>query len=153
MPGGCILHTPFATRISVARAEVALTRIYQSWIGESTCRCSSYQHLRRLLRVGTSVFIATCSCQHKFAEQVRLLLDLNGTGDDIRCVVIRNTIASDGEDVQLHTLALRLDDFPALINPDEIDAVGLQRVHSINTQRHIAKLALATVFLDDQAHY
>src|SRR6266516_6042389 len=75
MPRGCILQSPLATRIGVARAEVFLARIHQPWIGEGACGCSSYQHLRRLLRVGTSVLVATCGCQHEFAKQFWLLLD------------------------------------------------------------------------------
>ena len=140
------------TRVGVARAEKVLAGEHQACIGEGASGRPINEHLRRFVGVDTGKLVATGGCKHKFVQQLRLLLDLSRAGDYIGCVVVRDTIVSDREDIELHTLALRLDDFPALKDPHEIDPVGLQRLHGINAQRHILKLAFTAILLDDFTH-
>src|SRR5438094_8983989 len=98
------------------------------------------------------VLVATSRGLHEPMEYIRLLLDLSGTGDDIRCVIVGNSVIGDVESVQLHTLACSLNTFPAFKNPDKIDTVRFQGIHRINTQRHMPEYALAAIFLDDLTH-
>src|SRR6266516_7445591 len=96
-----------------------------------------------------SIFIAATGGRHKFVQQSRLLLDLSRTGDKVRRIVISHTIVGDGKDVQLHTTAISLNNLPAFKDPDKINAVRLQSLHSIHVQRHTAKVSFSAILLDD----
>ena len=102
--------------------------------------------------MGARVIVTTGSGQHKPAQQTRFTLNLGGASDDIRRIVVCDAIVSDREDIQLYAVALCLNDFPALEDPYEVDAVRFQRLHRVNAQGHISKLAFAPVLLDDLAH-
>src|SRR5579875_607506 len=139
MPGGGVLQAPLATGVGVARTEEVLAGKDQSRIGEGAFRSLVYQHLRGLLWVRLRVLIAASRRCHKLAQQVRFLLDLVGTGDDVRCVIIGNAVVDDRKNVDFEAVTLRLNYLPALEDPGKIDAVRFQRLHRIHAQRHALK--------------
>ncbi len=75
------------------------------------------------MRVRAGIFIAAASCRHKLMQQGGFLLNLGRAGDQVGSIVIGNTIACDWKNIQLYTIALGLDNFPSLIDPDKIYAV------------------------------
>src|SRR5436305_1877534 len=44
------------------------------------------------------------------------------------------------------------DNFPTLEDPDKVYTMRLQRLHGINTERHVLKLAFAPILLNNLAH-
>src|SRR5579875_137270 len=147
MPGGRVLPAPLATWVSVARTQECLASVDQAGIGKSALGSHIEQHLRRLTRMLARIFIAARRRRHEATQYIRLLLDLARPRNQGRGIVIGNTIAGHREDIQLHPLALSLNNLPAFKDPDEVNAARLQGLHTIDIQGDAAKDPLATVVL------
>src|SRR5215472_13980681 len=73
--------------------------------------------------------------------------------DDGR-VVVRNAVVGDREDVDLKALALRLDDFPTLIDPGEVELLAVERFNRVEAggdvpERGVADAATAQHLIND----